>query len=154
MDKMSVQFCTELEKEGIIAIPTGTNGPTEYDKNTLRYRNIVSAKHSAQAAGLGVIGKNTLLIAPEFGNMVWISVILTELELEPDPLLTNSLCNECSICIDVCPVQALGNPDMVQSLCWDYAFSGEEGGEWKIKCHKCRDVCPNCLGAVNKNMKR
>jgi epoxyqueuosine reductase QueG len=32
MDKIAVQFCTDLEKEGILAIPTGTIGPTEFDK--------------------------------------------------------------------------------------------------------------------------
>jgi epoxyqueuosine reductase QueG len=48
MDKIAVQFCTDMEKQGIISVPTGTIGPTEFDKNTQRYRNIVSAKHSAQ----------------------------------------------------------------------------------------------------------
>ncbi len=154
MDKIAVQFCSDLEKQGIIAVPTGTNGPTEYDKNTGRYRNIVSAKHSAQCAGLGVIGKNTLLITPEFGNMVWLSVVLTELELKADSILEESFCNNCNLCIDICPVQALGQAEMKQTTCWDYAFGGENDGEWKIKCHRCRDICPHCYGKTNLNMKR
>jgi epoxyqueuosine reductase len=154
MDKIAVQFCTDLEKEGIIAIPTGTNGPTEFDNNTDRYRNIVSAKHCAQLAGLGVIGKNTLLITPEFGNMVWLSVILTELELEADKMIENSFCNNCDLCVGICPVQALGQPEMKQMTCWEYAFGGENGGDWKIKCYRCRDICPHRYGKVNCNMKR
>jgi epoxyqueuosine reductase QueG len=154
MDMMAVKFCSDMEKQGVIAIPTGTIGPTEYDLNTQRSRSIVSAKHSAQAAGLGIIGKNTLLITPEFGNMVWLSVILTELELEADKILENKICNDCDLCVKVCPVHAIGEPEMNQSACWEYAFGGENGGEWKIKCHRCRDICPFCLGDANKNMKR
>ena len=49
MDKVAVEFCIDLERDGVLAIPTGTIGPTEYDKETGRFRNIVSAKHAAQA---------------------------------------------------------------------------------------------------------
>lgn len=154
MDKMAVNFCTDLEKEGILAVPTGTIGPTMYDKSTERFRNIISAKHAAELAGLGRIGKNTLLITPEFGNMVWLSVILTEAELEEDELMEENFCNDCDLCVSACPVQAVGEPMMKQTVCWDYAFGGEDGGDWKIKCHSCRDVCPFCLGRLNKNMKR
>jgi hypothetical protein len=42
--------------------------------------------------------------------------------------------------------KALGNPEMNQGDCWNYAFGGENGGEFKIKCFKCRENCPNCLG--------
>lgn len=154
MDKMSVQFCMDLEEQGIIAIPTGTNGPTEFDKKTKRHRNIVSAKHSAELAGLGVIGKNTLLITPEYGNMVWLSVILTELELKSDELIVDNFCNNCNLCVDICTVQAVGEAELKQLACWDYAFGSEDGGEWKIKCHKCRDICPYCYGTKNRNMKR
>jgi epoxyqueuosine reductase QueG len=154
MDEMAVKFCTEVEKQGIISVPTGTIGPTEFDKDTQRYRNIVSAKHCAQLAGLGVIGKNTLLITPEFGNMVWLSVILMEIELKADKLIENSFCNNCNLCIKACPVQALVEPEMKQLVCFEYAFGEENGGDWRIKCHKCRDICPHCYGKININMKR
>lgn len=41
MDRMAVQICTDLEKKGITAVPTGTNGPTQFDTTTGRFRNIV-----------------------------------------------------------------------------------------------------------------
>ncbi len=150
LDIMSVQLCADLEEEGIVAVPTGTIAPTEYDTKTKRFRNIISAKHAAQAAGLGTIGKNTLLITPEYGNMVWISVVLTEMDLEPDPLMKTNLCNDCDLCITVCPVHAIGDPELNQTACSEYAFGGENGGEWKIKCHACRDICPFCFGTKNK----
>ena len=84
LDKMSYRFCETMERKGIIAVPTGAIGPTEYDAETGRFRNIVSAKHCAAAAGLGRIGRNTLLITPEYGNMVWLCVVLLDASFEPD----------------------------------------------------------------------
>ena len=151
MDEMAVRFCTEMEDAGIAAVPTGTNGPTVFDARTERFRNVVSAKHCAQAAGLGTIGKNTLLITPEFGNMVWLSVILTDVALEADAPLEHSLCPKgCTLCIDACPVGALGEAAMRQTVCWDYAFGGENGGDFVIRCNRCRAVCPMRFGVPKK----
>lgn len=151
MDKIAVQFCIDLEDEGILAVPTRTNG-SEYDEKTGRYRSIISAKHAAQAAGLGTIGRHSLLITPEYGIMVWLSVILTELELEPD-VLQEKLCNDCNLCVEVCPVNALENIEINQKACWDYAF-GEVKQDWRISCHKCRDICPFLFGSKNKEFRR
>jgi len=154
LDKMSFEFCKIMEQNGIIAVPTGTIGPGEYDAKTDRSRNIVSAKHSAVAAGLGRIGRNTLLITPEYGNMVWLCAVLLDAAFEPDEMLTGDPCPKgCSLCIDNCPVQALGEPEMKQNICYDHAFGSENGGDWKIKCYKCRVICPFCLGSKNKHMK-
>jgi len=150
LDKLSVQFCMEMERHGIVAVPTGTISHTQIDAKTNRFRNIVSAKHCAVAAGLGRIGRNTLVITPEYGNMVWLSAVLTDAELEPDDLLTGDPCPVgCSLCVDNCPVGALGNPEMNQLACYSYAFHTEKGEEFKFKCHKCRTICPNCLGSKN-----
>jgi len=154
LDKLAFQFCCDMELDGVIAVPTGTIGPTERDPNDGRMRNILSAKHAAQAAGLGVIGRNTLLITPEYGNMVWLGAVICELPLTPDPLLENAYCAHCSLCVDACPAHAVGEPAMEQDACKRHAFGGENGGEWKILCHQCRDVCPHCLGVINRGMRR
>ena len=151
MDKIAVQFCIDMENEGVLAIPTRTNA-SEYDEKTGRNRNIVSAKHAAQAAGLGTIGRHSLLITPEFGSMVWLSVILTELELEADPL-KEPICNNWNLCVEICPVNALESPEVNQSACWDYAF-GEVKRDWRISCHQCRDICPFLFGSKNKMFRR
>jgi len=150
LDKISVHFCIEMERHGIVAVPTGTVSHTQYDIKTDRWRGCVSAKHCAVAAGLGRIGRNTLVTTPEYGNMVWLSAILTDASLEPDELLTDNPCPVgCSLCIDNCPVSALGNREMNQQDCRAYAFS-KPGEEFLIKCYKCRTICPNCLGDKNK----
>ncbi|PKM49749.1 MAG: epoxyqueuosine reductase [Firmicutes bacterium HGW-Firmicutes-7] len=146
MDKMAVQICMDLEDKGIIAIPTGTNGPTVFDNTTGRFRNIVSAKHCAVQAGLGRIGRNTLLITPKYGNMVWLSVILVDVLLEADEVLEGNPCLEgCNLCVEICPSDAVGKPEMEQMKCWEYAFGEVDGGNFRIKCFKCREVCPYCF---------
>lgn len=154
LDDIAVAFCDMMERQGVLAVPTGTIGPTEHDARTNRYRNIISAKHAAQAAGMGVIGRNSLLITPEYGNMVWLHAVLTEAELEPDAMLNIDYCKDCDLCIKACPVQALGDPAIEQLKCSGYAFGAEDGGDFKIKCYRCRSVCPYALGTKNGNMKR
>lgn len=151
MDKMATSFCFDMERQGILAVPIRTND-SEWDEKTGRWRSIVSAKHSAQAAGLGTIGRHSLLITPEYGSMVWLSVILTELEMEPDPL-KERICNDCNLCVNACPVNALEKIEVNQKACWGYAF-GEVRKDWRISCHKCRDICPFNFGTANISMKR
>ena len=154
LDKLTFAFVCAMEDDGVIAVPTGTTGPTERDPQDGRMRNIISAKHAAQAAGLGVIGRNTLLITPQYGNMVWLSAMVCDLPLTPDPLMDLRVCDHCTLCVDACPVHAVGEPAMHQQDCRDFAFGCENGGEFKIKCHRCRDACPHCLGDINRPMHR
>ena len=150
MDVMAVKFCEIMEKSGNIAVPTGTVSHTRLDEKTGRYRAAISAKHSAVAAGLGRIGKNTLFVTPEYGNMVWLSVVLIDTKLKADDVLGGNPCDEnCTICIDNCPVGALGNPEMNQGACFGHAYAAVEGQELVIGCHKCRSLCPNCFGTRN-----
>jgi epoxyqueuosine reductase QueG len=79
--------------------------------------------------------------------MVWLSVILADCYLEPDAVLEGSPCPEkCSLCVNACPIKAVGEPEMKQMDCWNYAFGSENGGDFRIKCFKCREVCPKRLG--------
>jgi len=152
LDAMSIKFCSLVEKKGIIAVPTGTISHTRLDQKTGRRRAMVSAKHSAVAAGLGKIGKNTLLVTPDYGNMVWLNALLINYIFEPDELLPGNPCSDdCTICIDNCPVNALGEPEMNQGACYAFAFKATEGEDFTIKCHKCRSLCPNFFGSKNRN---
>ena len=147
MDRLSLELSYLLESRGAIAVPTGAIGPCNWDAETKKSRGIISLKHAAALAGLGTIGKNTLLINERYGNMIWLSAILVSLELEPDPLATYEGCiPDCTLCLSSCPVKALDGVSMDQQSCWNYAFGTENGGEWRIKCYTCRQVCPHCLG--------
>lgn len=148
LDAIALDFCVEMEKHGIVCVPIPTN-ESQWDKETGRWRSIVSAKHAAQAAGIGTIGRHSLLITSEFGSMIWLGVVLCELELEPDER-KESLCDNCNLCVEACPVHALDGGELRQQTCWDFAFGDdEETKAWGISCHKCRDVCPFNLGSRN-----
>lgn len=148
MDAIALNFCIEMEKDGIVCIPIPTN-ESEWDRNTNRWRSIISLKHAAQAAGLGTIGRHSLLITPEFGSMVWLGAVLCSQELEQDEMIEN-MCENCKLCVNACPVNALENIEINQQRCWDYAFGDDENTQaWRIACHKCRDICPHNLGSQN-----
>lgn len=152
MDAIALDFCIEMEKYQVICVPIPTN-ENQWDNNTGRWRSIVSQKHAAQEAGLGTIGRHSLLITPEFGSMVWLGMVLCEQELEPDEI-KEPVCDHCNLCVDVCPVNALENPELKQQTCWEYAFGDdEEKRTWRITCHKCRDICPYNLGTQNAFMR-
>ena len=149
MDAIALNACIELEKAGHLAVPIPTND-SQWDENTGRFRSIISQKHAAQAAGLGTIGRHSLLITPEFGSMVWLGTILIDAALEPDPLKA-SICDNCNLCVKICPINALEHVEMNQQACWNHAFGDNPGTQsWEISCHKCRDVCPYNLGSENK----
>ncbi len=149
LDAIALDFCIEMEKYGIVCVPIPTN-ESQYDANTDRWRSIVSQKHAAQAAGLGTIGRHSLLITPEYGSMVWLGCVLCEEELEPDQL-KDRVCVNCNKCVDACPVNALNTIEMNQKSCDEYAFGTNlQNQVWEISCHRCRDICPYNMGNKNK----
>lgn len=151
MDAIALDFCVEMEKRRVICVPIPTN-ESQWDGNTGRWRSIISQKHAAQAAGLGTIGRHSLLITPEFGSMVWLGAVLCEAELEPDAI-RESVCGNCDLCVKSCPVNALEGPEPDQMACQNFAFGDDpENRAWRISCHKCRDICPYNLGSQNQFM--
>ena len=61
----------------------------------------------ACAAGLGELGLSKLLLTPQFGPRQRIFGVLTDAVLEPDPLLTEGICDECGACAEQCPAGAI-----------------------------------------------
>ena len=54
--------------------------------------------------GIGEIGYSKMLLTPEFGPRVRVGIIITEMELEPDPIIEpGTLCNRCMACVRECP---------------------------------------------------
>lgn len=145
VDAITLDFCIEMEKQSVLCVPIPAN-EGQWDRNTNRWRSILSQKHAAQAAGLGTIGRHSLLITPEYGSMVWLGAVLCGQALEPDAL-KEDICDGCCRCVEACPVHALDGPLPDQQACWDFAFGKDEGTKvWRIACHRCRDICPYNLG--------
>lgn len=148
LDAIALDFCIEMEKHGVVCVPIPTNESIR-DTSTGRFRSIISQKHAAQAAGLGTIGRHSLLITPEYGSMVWLGAVLCEQEFEPDEI-RSSVCDNCNLCVAACPVNALSEAELKQLDCWNHAFGDDKDlNIWKISCHKCRDICPYNFGSKN-----
>ena len=85
--------------------------------NIYRGQPDFSHKHAAMAAGLGRLGRSSVLVHPEFGAAMWLASVITEADLAPDPMVGDDFdpCNGCTLCIDICPVKAIAR-DKTQSF--------------------------------------
>jgi epoxyqueuosine reductase len=104
------------------------------------------------AAGLGWIGKNTLLMNQRQGSWFLLGELILSLELEPDPPATPS-CGECTACLDACPTGAIVAPyELDARKCISYLtietreeFPPEfkrRDDSWLFGCDICQEVCP------------
>ena len=143
MDDLALHLTLKIEQMGFIAVPIPSSEPYEYwDAQRRHGRGILSLKHAAQLAGLGSIGKNTLLIHEKFGNRLWLGGIITNLILEPDAQTRNYCPENCRVCLDACPQSALNGTTLDQKKCREICFTSTEGGGWLIACNLCRTQCP------------
>lgn len=110
----------------------------------------LSHKHAAVAAGLGVMGKNTLLITPQYGNRVNLVSLITDLEIAPDPMIECELCPaNCQLCLNACPSGALQpRQPILQSACRGHCWTKLSRGFPVLQCWKCREICPAGLKGV------
>jgi epoxyqueuosine reductase len=144
VDWISFDMSNELEREGIVSIPIPSADPYDYwDAERNHGRGILSLKHAGVLAGLGVLGKNTLLMNEMFGNMMWLGAILVSINLQPDPIASYKGCeSKCTLCLDSCPQHALDGVTIDQKLCRDISISYNYGGGSVLSCNICRKVCP------------
>lgn len=107
----------------------------------------------AQRAGIGWIGKNTCLIHPSHGSYFFLSEILLELDLEPDPPFITDHCGTCTRCIEACPTDCILPDRTIDARrCISYLtieFKGDiplelrdQMGSWVFGCDVCQMVCP------------
>lgn len=133
------------ERYGADAIPVPAMAPySHWDEEKQYAAGDLSHKHAAVAAGLGVMGKSSLLITPRFGNKVNLVSIVTNLAIAPDPLVSEDLCAAgCRLCVDACPAKALsGDGTISQSACRSHCWTKLSRGFPVLHCWRCRQICP------------
>lgn len=149
-DEVSFRTAKMLEKVyNCLAVPLPSDSPYEYwDSDASRGRGLISMKHAAVLSGIGTLGKNSMLLNPDYGNMLTIGAILTDLDLPSDNLCEDICISGCSKCVRACPVHAIADGRVNQKLCRANTYGKTARGFDTVDCNKCRAVCPMKYGKV------
>ncbi len=126
--------------------------PDEVFRAAVDTAPILEREHAGRA-GLGWVGKNTMLIHPTVGSWLLLGEIVTTLEVEADdaaPMADH--CGTCTRCIDACPTDCLAPYEMDAARCISYLTIEhreviapglhEAMGDWVAGCDVCQEVCP------------
>lgn len=103
-----------------------------------------SHKIAGRRAGMGWIGRNCMLITPQYGPRIRWGTVLTDAPFSSVEIMDNK-CGDCRACVDICPVQAYTGREFIESeplsARYDTAKCRDYQAESRI-CSKCLAVCP------------
>lgn len=144
-DWAGLQLITFLRGRGYDA----TEVPREHVDEKSKIARM-SFKLAAYEAGVGVFGRPSIILTPEFGPRVNLGVVLTDAVLEPDePLKDFNPCENCDVCTRICPVKAIGDKmppptGFDRKKCVSFVDWVKRKTNEKIKlCGRCFDRCPS-----------
>lgn len=151
LPRMTDLLCTvalQIERgHAAMALPLPGEPYAYWDEENREGRGDLSLKHAAWLAGLGVMGRNTLLVTPRLGNRIVLGAVLIDAALDSDPLIDVDPCPaDCRLCVQGCPPAAIGDGSVVQKRCRGHSGRVTSKGYFLYTCFHCRTVCPNARG--------
>lgn len=121
----------------------------------------LNEKLCAAKAGLGVIGKNSLLINKKYGSFVFIGIFVSQLKTD-NVAFDIKKCLDCDQCINACPGQAIGDGTILSEKCLSGLSQKKQLTDEEQKtvtdaglcwgCDVCQDVCPMNKNALFSNL--
>jgi epoxyqueuosine reductase QueG len=145
---LTCQLCCLLEQaEEVIAVPVPSEPYECWDAENREGRGLLSLRHAGYLAGLGTMGKNTLLANEQYGNRIVLGAVLLNIEVESDQVADYDFCHEsCSLCIESCSSGALDGKRVSQKLCRTHSEGLTKKGYSIYTCNTCRKICPGGKG--------
>jgi epoxyqueuosine reductase len=142
LDRIAFRVASFLQDKGYRALQVPASPPYDVSRNM----GDLSHRHAGHLAGLGVFGKNSLLLSTKFGPRIRLVSVITDAPLTADKPLDLDLCKNCDKCIRACPAGALKGERIVDKLRCD-AHHVEVGRQlqledWEQICGVCIRVCP------------
>ncbi len=129
---VSLRLSLLLEREGFWAEPA-------------QYEPGLYLKDAGVLAGLGIIGKNNLLITEDYGPRIRLRAVNTSAPFKPDKIIVSrDYCRKCSLCVDSCPANAFGTGKYDREACLSYCLANlKEVSQYSVLwCMQCSNVCP------------
>lgn len=144
----------ENKYDGSMALPLPCDMSSSWDETTKTAHGLLSMKHLAVKAGVGFMGKNTILCNEHIGNLLTVGTILLNLDLPSDELCKNLCPPRCHKCIDNCPAHAIRKDGTVnQLLCREHTYKTTFRNYGTTECNLCRMGCPLRFGVKHHSNK-
>lgn len=138
LDRVAFLLSGYIQERGYRAIPIAASQIIDWHQQVAH----LSHKHVGVLAGHGWIGRNNLLVNPQYGSTVRYVTILTDLPL-PTGQSMDFGCGTCRSCVSVCPAQALGDKPEE----YNYTRCFEKLGEFRNKRNIGHYICGMCIKA-------
>ncbi len=138
LDQVALYFVHQIQERGYSALPIPASQIVDWEGQ----KGHLSHKLVAKFAGLGWIGRSSLLVNPQYGARVRYATILTDMPLRLDSPLARG-CGACRVCLSLCPAGAIREDGYDMPLCVEKLkeFSSRRGIGVLI-CGMCVQACP------------
>jgi len=138
LDQIAIKMTAVLQSLGYRALPIPSSQIADWEKEL----GHLSHRHVAESCGLGWIGRNNLLVTPDFGSRVRLVTVLTDCQIPADHPI-NMDCGICKACIPSCPVDAI--KESVQKF--DHAACFQLIRSFRKKYNIGQSICGICVRA-------